>query len=105
MQTNRTKRDACILKNSSQLVSAYKFFLSVMALLRLLQKLLSLVQLGVHQLLLQVFVLYYFVYVLVGFSQGREIKKSLLVLFLSHVKYICVEAESPRTSSRSLYCS
>lgn len=55
----------------------YKFFLSVVALLRLLQKFLSLVQLGVHQLLLQVFVFYNFVYVLVRFHKAREIKMPL----------------------------
>lgn len=54
----------------------YKVFLSVVPFLRLLQQLLSLVQLGVHQLLLQVFVLYHFVYVLV--SQGQRNKKHLL---------------------------
>lgn len=50
----------------------YKFFLSVVAFLGLLQQLLSLVQLGIHQLLLQIFVLHHFVYVLVGGSQGQR---------------------------------
>lgn len=44
----------------------YKFFLSVMAVLWILQKLLGLVQFGIHQLLLQVFLLDHFFDVLEG---------------------------------------
>lgn len=40
-----------------------------MPLFRLVEKLLSLVQFGIHQLLLQVFVLHHFVYVLRGFKR------------------------------------
>jgi len=46
------------------------------ALLRLLQQLLGLLQLGVHQLLLQVFVLHHFVYVLVGGGETHGVKTS-----------------------------
>lgn len=59
MQKNRTKQLVALCRNAD-----YKIFLSVVAFLRLLQKLLSLVQLGIHQLLLQVFLLHHFVYVL-----------------------------------------
>lgn len=43
-----------------------------MPLFRLVEKLLSLVQFGIHQLLLQVFVLHHFVYVLGGFQEARQ---------------------------------
>lgn len=58
----------------------YKFFLSVVAFLGLLQQLLSLVQLGIHQLLLQIFVLHHFVYVLVGGFTRSEKYKCLHIL-------------------------
>lgn len=50
----------------------YKVFLSVVAILWLLQQFLSLVKLGVHQLLLQVLVLYHFIYVLLEVTQVQS---------------------------------
>lgn len=52
----------------------YKFFLSFVALFRLVEKLLSLVQFGVHQLLLQVFVLHHLVNLLGGFWEAGQTK-------------------------------
>lgn len=84
----------------------YKFFLSVVALLWLLQQLLSLVKLCVHQLLLQVLVLYHFVYVLVGVQRNKTpFRHAVKNLVNWHDCDIRKEKTCPRTSSRSLYCS
>lgn len=74
MQKNRTKLCVCILYKQYEAYD-YKFFLRVVAFFRLLQKLLSLMQLCIHQLLLQVFVFYHFVYVL---TEWPEKEKCLL---------------------------